>query len=385
MTIELNTELFGFDFRGPASSEALNEYAENVKKDISALIDESYRANYKMLMLTSQTFKQTIALANMINEDGSRDSGSNCKADLTNPENILFEDRDGNPVASTSRLAHRAEVPVIHPQFSSLNWIARDTDQNRVPADNVQTSMESISESGTTYYTPLEYAFSGESDICFERVMKVGSPASPSPEISYFFSVPIIRNGSGYPRSNYIRLYPFPLYTESLRVYYTTDSEPVLTRADSVWNDWPTYLTSLYHNDVYKTRQYGIFTSFPTENITAIRIDIKQPYYLIDGSYYVYSYGLGGVEFGYGKPNATSSTSVVRIEKPTGTFTSVSTDGGNVVFDNVASADYDDVVSTYSWVDESDPSIAYVEITINNSALPDGQIPVITEVSVDYT
>ena len=81
----------------------------------------------------------------------------------------------------------------------------------------------------------------------------------------------------------------------------------------------------------------------------------------------------------------TTAKGTVKITKPSGSFASVATDAGNVDFDNVSSGDYDDVVSTYAWKDPVDDDIAYVEITLLPNATSDGQIPVIKEVSVDYT
>lgn len=380
---ELQTSLYGFDFRGPASSEALNHFAENAKRDLGGLLYEAARLKSETTLLAGQTRKQTLAMARKLAALSSRDTGSVCVADLTDPSVLLTTDRDDETIPTDQRLVHRSEFPVIMSPTTSTDWLSNADGDNRYVADGVGMSVEVVYESGTTYYIPTELAISGHNALFFERILAAGSPLGTNPEISVFFSVPPTRTGIGYPNTNYLSYFPFPIRTTSTRVYYTTDSEPTLTRAGAVWNDWESYVDDLRHSGSYVTEVPPIFSSFPTKQMTAVRFDLKQPFYLVEDSNYIYSYGLGMVRLGLLKSTASTAIGTVRIDKPSGTFTSVT--DSSVELANIAAADESSVASTYEWVDPGDASIAYVEITVNSSSVADGQVPIITEVSVDYT
>jgi hypothetical protein len=381
---DIQAELFNFDFRGPASSEALNEFMGKISNDMGVLIDSSYtlRNNYKLL--SDQTRKQTLALSRKLATITDRDNGANCKANLSDGTVLLTTDRDGVTIPTSSRLVHKQEFPIIMPPTTFLNWLARTDGTNTFIADGVETNVQVISESGTPYYIPTELAIAGDDALFYERVLSSISVLSVNPEISVFVSVPQSKTGMGYPDSNFLTYFPFPLYTTSMRVYYTDDTEPTLSVAGSSWHDWPTYIASLYNNDVYSTESVAVYSSFPTTNITAIRFDIKQPFYLAVGGNYIWSYGLGMVQLGLVKSSVATASGTVRIDKPTGNFTSIATDDAVVTLDNVVSADIDDVLDTYAWIDPDDASIAYVELTLHSDVLENGQVPIIKEVSVDY-
>jgi hypothetical protein len=382
---ELSAELYGFDYRGPASSEALNQLLENVGTDLGVLLEASYRLKNEVTLISNQTLKQTYALSRKLATLSTRDSGSNCKADLTDATVLLTTDRDEVSIPAANRLVHKQQYPCIMPPVDTSNWLARDGVNERIVADGVDCVVEAVAEVGTVGTLPLSLAIAGPDSLFYERILSSASIPETAQTTSLFFGVPQTRTGTGYPNSNYITFMPFPLYTTNMRVWYTLDSEPVLSVAGSSWNDWPTYVTDLRHATVYKTECMPLYTSFPTANITAIRIDMQQPFYLVELTDYVFSYGLGELELGIIKATTNIAIGTVKITKPTGNFTSIGTDDGNVTLSNIASADLVDVVSTYAWVDPEDATIAYVEITLLPNAITDGQIPIITEVSVDYT
>jgi hypothetical protein len=173
------------------------------------------------------------------------------------------------------------------------------------------------------------------------------------------------------------------MYTSSVRVYYTTDIDPTLTIAGSNWVEFPPFVDSLFNDGAYFEEAGPIFASFPQENISAIRIDVKQAFYLQEANQYVYSSGLGVLCYGLMRPTSSVAKAVVRIDKPSGNFTSLST--AHVTFDNVDLNEQDDFYETSSWVDPVDATIAYVEITVSPEVLIGRQIPIITGVSIDYT
>jgi hypothetical protein len=247
-------------------------------------------------------------------------------------------------------------------------------------------ALEAESESGDVYLVPQEYAIAGLPGMFYERILSSGS-IKPSPQLlSLFFAVPPSRSGSGYHTCNYIKYVPFPAYTEGVKVYYTTDTDPTLTRAGATWNDWNyTYLQSLYHGGGYFPQQGPIFTAFPSLNISAIRIDLSQQYYLVEDGSYIYSYGLGDLGLGLMKSTSSTVIGTVRIDKPAGNFSGIDTNDGHVVFDNVdPSENTTDFCTTYSWPDPSDLNVAYVEVTLIPGVLSGGHVPIIKEVSIDY-
>lgn len=381
---DLQLELLGFDFRGPASSEALNDFLKDMNKDLGSLISASYKVKHDMELLSKQTIKQVYAMSRKLAAVTTLDDGSTCKADLTDSTNLLTTDRDGALIETASRLVHRHQNSCILPPVEYTNWLSRYDGTTKYVASGVTTAIEAIQEDGDIYDIPLELAISGLPSIFFERQVVSAVVCASTQETSIFFSVPPSLTGSGYPNSNYITFMPYPLYTTSMKVWYATESDPTLSRAGSTWYDWPTYITALYNNDIYKTECTALYTSFPSTEITAIRIDIQQPFYLTESGYYIYSYGLGELELGIMKPTCSTAMGTVKITKPTGNFTTVATDAANVTLANVPTASVDDVLTTYSWIDPLDATVAYVEISIDTDALATDIVPIITEVSVDY-
>jgi hypothetical protein len=381
---DLQLEILGFDFRGPASSEALNEFLEKMNKDLGSLIASAYEAKHNLDLLSNQTVKQTYALCRKLSAVTSLDNGSVCLADLSDTTVLLTTDRNGDSIDSTSRLVQRQQNACILPPVEYNNWLSRYSGTTKYVAAGVRTAIEAIQEDGDVYDIPLELAISGKPAIFFERQIVSPIVCTSTQETSLFFSVPPSLTGAGYPASNYLSFIPFPLYTESIKVWYATEADPALSREGSTWYDWPSYVTDLYHNDVYATEHEPLYTSFPSTVITAIRIDIQQPYYLTESGYYIYSYGLGELELGLMKPSCSNAMGTIKIQKPSGNFTTVETDAANVTFANVPTASVDEVLTTYAWIDPEDATIAYVEISIDTDALETDIIPIITEVSVDY-
>lgn len=377
------SELIGYDYRGPASSKVLNDFVEDISKDLGTILSNVSNLKSETSLLANQTYKQSMAFVRKLNSLEERDTGSICKANLSDITVMSYVDLDDEDIDSDNRLVLRQEYGIIMPPVASNNWLSHSDESRRYISDGVEYALEVPigGESGTVYSVPLNQAIEGLSSTFYERIV-VSPGIVPSQSLSIFFSIPETRTGIGYPASNYIQFLPFPLYTTGYKVWYTTDSEPILSIGDTSWNDWPNYIEPIYHNDSYLAELGPIYTSFPTENITAIRVDINQPYYLVDDTNYVYSHGLGNLEVGMIKSTTTEAVAVVRIDKPTGVFTSIT--GANVTLDNVPVANEADVVATRYEIDASDPSIAYVEITLTPGGVSTGQIPIISEVSIDY-
>jgi hypothetical protein len=383
---DLQLEALGFDFRGPASSEALNEFVTQMNQDIGNLLTLAYMNKVQTETLANQTIKQTYAFCRKLAEDDSRDNGSICEADITDSTIVLHTDRNEAPIDAASRFVHRHQNMVILPSTSSLSWLTRFDGNMRFVANGVTMDDEAVQETGTVYTLPLSQAISGIPAMYYEKIIVNATVPGTQQESSAFYTIPPSLTGDGYPYSNFISLMPFPMYTESMRIYYTTQASPTLTRSGSTWNDWPTYTTSLRHGGNYKTKVGPIYSSFPNTEITAIRIDMKQPYYLVESDDYVFSYGFGELEVGQMKPLSGTIKGTVRVDKPSGSFVTINSGtGGNVTFDNLPAADISDAVTTYAWIDDGDATIAYVEITINMDEISNGVVPIITNVSVDYT
>ena len=385
---ELQTYDFGFDYRGPSSSEDLNAIMEKIGIDLSNLSAANIRLNQEMISLAKQSYKQEMGMFRKILElsNEARDSGTTCAADLADPSVVLTTDHDEVSIPAGQRLLHNASFGVITPPYTGDNRLAWTATLGKVARDGVEAAVQVITENGSISTIDPFQAFTGHPPTSFERAALVGSPQSAEaiPEISLFVRIPPASTGMGYPLSNYVTFIPFPIYTESIRFYYTTDYTPVLSRTGSSWSDTPDYVDSLdITAGAYRLTQAPIWASFPEVEISAIRIDIKQPFYIVDGGSCIYSYGIGALELGYVKPTTTTAIGTVQINKPTGVFTSIT--DTHVVMDNIASADVDEVLSTVSWVDDGDASIAYVELTILPNAISSGQVPVVTSVSVDYT
>lgn len=379
---ELSTEVYGFDFRGPASSEVLNEFAENLQQDLTSLLAASLTLKADFELLSSQTLKQTYAISKKLKEVQDRDDGSTCLADLTDSTVLSYVDHNDDTIATANRIEHLQQYGILVPPYYKLDRLSFSDGEKNYISDGVTVALESVNESGTLYNVPAELAIAGYSSIFYERLIACTSIPALQQEFSYMFSVPPSRTGSGYSKNNYLSFIPFPIYTPSMRVYYTTDWSPTLTIAGDNWSDWDSYVDSLYHNDVYTTKMGPVFASFPEAEITAIRIDIKQPYYIVEDTNYIFSSGLGQLSFGLIRPTATTAQAVIRIDKPTGNFVSI--EDTHVTFDNIDSGELDDLYETYSWIDADDATVAYVEITLSPETLSGRQLPIIKEVSIDY-
>jgi hypothetical protein len=385
---ELHTQTYGFDFRGPASSEMLNQFAEDLNQNLGSLLAASYRLKHEVTILSNQTLKQSYAYARILNAVSTRDSGTNCKANLTDPTVLLTTDRNGSSINAEQRMVHwqpygRLSCPVAIQDYLTYS----DGERNYVQP-GVTMALESGDESGDVYLVPQEYALAGLPGMFYERILDAVA-VKPTPQsIRLFFSVPPSRSGSGYHTCNYIKYIPFPAYTEGVKVYYTTDTDPTLTEGGATWNSWLdySYVDDLHHHGAYFDQQGPILTSFPGLDISAIRIDLAQPYYLVEDGSYVYSSGLGDLGLGLMKSTASTVIGTVRIDKPTGNFAGIGTDHGYVVFSNIDPSEQTSAFySTYSWVDPSHAHIAYVEVTLRPGVLAGGHVPIIKEVSIDYT
>jgi hypothetical protein len=383
---ELHTQTYGFDFKGPASSEMLNQFAEDLNQNLGSLLAASYQLKHEVTVLSNQTLKQSYAYSRILNTVSERDSGTNCKANLTDPTVLLTTDRNETTISPEQRMVHwqpygRLSCPVAVQDYLTYS----DGERNYVQP-GVTMALESESESGDVYLVPQEYALAGLPGMFYERILDTVT-VKPTPQaIMLFFSVPPSRSGSGYHTCNYIKYIPFPAFTEGVKVYYTTDTDPTLTESGATWNSWLdySYVEDLHHHGAYFDQQGPTLTSFPGLDISAIRIDLSQPYYLVEDGSYVYSSGLG--DLGLGLMKSTAVIGTVRIDKPTGNFAGIGTDHGHVVFSNIDPSEQTSAFySTYSWVDPSHAHIAYVEVTLRPGVLAGGHVPIIKEVNIDYT
>jgi hypothetical protein len=379
---ELQSRIYGFDFRGPASSEMLNQFAEDLNKDLGALIATSIQLKSDLTLLAGQSLKQSYAIARRFKGIAERDSGTNCQADLTDASVIGYTEQGGGDILLSQRMDHRQQYGVLTPPMDGVDYLSYSSGARKYLADGTTIVLESVDESGSLQAIPAELAIAGLGAIYYERLLVANAAKVGPQEFSYMVSVPPSRTGSGYPLANFISFVPFPMYTSGVRVYYTTDLDPTISVSGSNWVEFPFYVESIHNDNNYIEECGPIFTSFPQVNVSALRIDVKQEFYLQEGNQYVYSSGLGVLNFGLMRPTSSTAKAVVRIDKPSGNFTTLST--VHVTFDNVDLEEQDDFYTTSSWIDPGDPSIAYVEITVSPEVLIGRQIPIITGVSVDY-
>lgn len=386
---ELQSQTYGFDFRGPASSEMLNQFAGDLNRDLGSLLATSYRLKHEVTILSNQTLKQSYAYARILNSVTDRDDvGTNCKANLTDPTVLLTTDRNGTTISTEQRMVHWQPYGRLSCPSATQDYLTYTDGERNYVQSGVTMAIEADSESGDLYLVPQEYAIAGLPGMFYERILDAVSVKSTPQTVSLFFSVPPSRSGSGYHTCNYLKYIPFPAYTEGVKVYYTTDPDPTLTRAGSTWNGWLSYdyVENLHQHDSYFQQQGPVIAAFPGIDISAIRIDLSQPYYLVEDGSYVYSSGIGDLGLGIMKSTSSTVIGTIRIDKPTGNFAGIHTDHGHVLFENIDSSELtSDFYTTYSWIDPVDANIAYVEVTLTPGVLAGGHVPIIKEVSVDYT
>jgi hypothetical protein len=380
---ELKTTLYGFDFRGPASSEALNQFAEDVSADLNSLLAAFVRLKADVQLLSGQSLKQYLSITNKVKALQSRNAYPLYYADLSDTSVVSYLEEGGGTIPIEQRMELRSQYAVITPPVAMVDYLSYTDGERKYLADGVTVITESIAETGTLYPIPEALAIAGLPTVFYERLLASDEILPDPEEFAMMIAIPPSRTGSGYPLSNFISFIPFPLYSPGIKVYYATATDPTLSVGGVDWKTWPAPITDLYNDggDEYRDGE-PLFASFPQENITALRIDVAQENYLVEGDKYVYSSGLGLLSFGLMRPTTSTAKVVVRIDHETSNFVSVG--DAHVTFSNVDTSELDDLYETSSWIDPNDASVAYVEITLHPEILSGKQIPIITQVAVEY-
>lgn len=375
-----------FKYRGPSSSKDFNVFVEDSYSDLSSLKKTAVQINDETTNGLAKVTRAQMALTKRLSElyEAQRDNGFYCYADLTKAESITFYDRDDVLIPAGSRLAHNTMYKYISLPGTISESLAFRTSSGYSVPDYIETAWEPIYEASDSTGDNRNRALSGWNEEIFERVSVLSSTATAT-EGYYYVKVPeqLLRR----PESNVLTIHPFPPSTLEYRVEYTTTTNPTLSSGGASWNYFSDYIeyTGPTGNVIegVPARVY-----FPSTNITALRVHLKQNEPFTVGSDYIYSMGLAHVSLGYMKYSNTSGMCRVVIDKPMGEFASIKQT--IVEFSNMAVADTTSNYSTYTWL-SSDHKTVYVEVSLaTNGTLESGggniltHAPQIKSVRVEY-
>lgn len=387
----IKTSWRSFKYRGPSSSHDFNDFIDDAFDDFTALKRAAVTLSEEASNMAGKTSREQLALARKLNEmtDAAKDTGTYCYADLTDRSIVGWTDRDGTTIPLASRLHHSPLYAYVGLPGTMYDVLAVRDDKGYIVPDYVETSYVSAYEAATAQGDDLRRALSGWEKEIWERVSILDSDATPT-EGSYFIKVPqqLLR----MPNSNCLIFHIFPNFSTDYILKYTTDQDPVLTKAGSTWNDFPSYTsytgsgtTGFIVNGQHRLIQ------FPSTQITALRIDLRQQNAFLSESSYVFSFGIRHLSLGLLDYSAPSGMIRLTVDRPTGNFTSVAS-GAIITYSNLAAPDDTGNVTSYCWIDPEDATKAYIELSIamdGSFSSPAGNVltfsPQIASIAVQYT
>ena len=406
-------------YHGPISSTDFNERIEQNYSDLLYLYNKYGILDKKVAEIIERIVKENLFISSAINdlEDRIRamESINTNQISLYSKSQIDLTPFIGTEynISASELLAfdeyhNQLTLPKLSgSSFSKIKFV--NSTEGQVIPDFLETYIDNTLSGGDTPgavidTTPVQYAFLDQPDKVWRRNVILNEPNPLGVSLYLYVKVPSGTVGSSF--ANAISLMPFPANgVDVVKVEYTTDSNPTLSNRDTYRPVNPGYYDGQYDalgkvapggwsivgsDTVHNSGPLNYL--FAPQQVTAVRILLRQKNYVIENSKYVYTYGLSNMDIRYDK-FLPSGRTFIKFNAPTGkTINSIT----NVVpkIYNVSQSLVSDISSyrvfyktgsTYSPnVNNGASDSVYIELSIE---MPDNNIPPVVSdliVQADY-
>lgn len=311
-------------FRGPSSSEDFNERIEENFKDLTVLYNRARLNEVELEELYRRAVKDQLSLAREVldledrldaleknNASFTFSSGSQIENDRFVEEGEVVED----DLLTFDKTYGFLKLPEVTTSSRS-KIVTVDANNIEIIPPSFAYRVEGLAGSADTPASlidsnDLRYAVYGKPGLIWERNVVSDVPISGGAEMDVYIRLPQELQTSD--KSNSIILHTFPYFGTTIKEVSTTGTlDPLLNEADGYT---PVNSAGYYDGeaDAIGWVAPGGWSGdeieeagprkfyFPERQVTAIKVTLHQPDYYLDGSKYVYSYGLTHVDVRHDK------------------------------------------------------------------------------------
>lgn len=395
MPFKPNTKRRQAQFKGPTSSEDYNSMVEENYADLSLLINRSNLAQEELRELASRLYREHLSLQSII--DNLEQRIIELEADqafvpLTSDSSIDVERFNGTefdiPVEDRLNLdtIHGVlTLPKVETSSLSRLFFIDDKGDDYVPGSMeprvVGTSGTADDENADVDESPVSHAILRKPGRLWQRNIIVDAPNDSGAEVTLYVRVPT--DLFTVEETNAVVVHPFPAFGMTVRdISYTVTSHPVLRDSDDYipFNEGGNHTGNLKAvgwiapggwtgdwegEDAAVDAGPRLYYHEPLP-ITALRITLHQDTYYIDGSRYVYSYGLSRLDIRKDQ-FLSEGSNIVRFDAPEGRTIS-SVDRVTPHMWNIPLSEYDDVFDYRVIWETSEGSGNYTTDPVANSS-----------------
>lgn len=337
----LNTQRESAQFKGPLTSDKYNQRQEDIYRDLqygynkTAVIEDAVVRSYQRLLKNQysaeqrikdlearlaalETVNPTIVFSNPSNDDTARFVGT--PYEVSSDQKCFEDTRHGILVLPKIDVSSVSKISFVDSDgtISLPSSLDVFVSPNPTTADNDSAMIDS---------SAVENAFLNQVGAIWERNVVTSNPNPNSAVLSIYIRIP--DELSTTSNTNNIVLHPFPVMgCDILGVYYSTKNDITLSESDgyvpvnsaSSWSNnhsavgWSA--PGAWDGDQILGSGPKSFY-FNPQQVTAIKITLRQPNYYVDSGRFVYTYGMSSIDIRDDK-FADTGRILLRVDAPTG-------------------------------------------------------------------
>jgi hypothetical protein len=340
MTHTPYTQKRSHQWRGPSSSEDYNLRLEENYKDLAVVYNELNETQANHEETTSFFHKQLLSIEDYIDELTIRLAALEAEAtgtiSIIDSSQIDTTEFDSTAFEVTEECTyhnkyHFFTLPYV-PASSVSKIKFKDQDDVVTTSANLEMQVSSISPSDDNNTAIVEtsqpvYAVADQVGRIWQRNVIVPSTTANGAQMYLYIRIPADLTVTPY--TNAILLDAFPAYgVEITEISYSTDAK-VNLNSSATWTPLNDTVNYYLINEAIGFMPPGSWAGdeiqaagpkafyFPQKAITAVRIGLKRTEYYIDGTDFIYSYGLSNLDIRYDKFTDSGST-IIRFDAPDG-------------------------------------------------------------------
>jgi len=412
----LKTKKRDYKYNGPVSSSDYNSRIEENYQDLVYLYNKANILDARLASAFERVLKDHIFLASAIQD--LLDRVSSLESASSQLSIYSFSQIDYGSLVGTSYAVAGTELLSFDPiynvitlpkvssgSFSKLKF--GESGIGQIVPDyfkaRIDNSYPGVDTAGAIIdSTPIYNCILDSADKVWKR--SIVSSTNPTTGAQLMLYVKIPSDSIGTLKTNVIKINPFPCFSSDIySIEYTSDSNPSLTTADT----WIPLNKNSYYDGVSSAigkvapggwssigsdsilNSGALCFQFPETDVTAIRIKMNQRNYLLEGSQYVYTYGLSDLDVRYEKYLPTGRT-IIKYSAPAGQTIEEVTNVAPIIY-NVPESQLDEAFSyriiyddngVYSLSNPGSNNHVWIEVTLNQ--LADKTAPVLSDLIIEY-